>query len=88
MWSRLGDESHGPPGTYYLNRGGKLVNNFWETFDQVLLRPALLPFYRADGIRVLDRIGEAPLLRDGVIDKRFSDHPPVVLWLNTERELA
>jgi hypothetical protein len=42
MWSRLGDDSPGPPGTFW-RAGSGLVNHFWNTFDQVLLRPGLLP---------------------------------------------
>lgn len=84
MWSRLGDESGGPPGTYYLNNGGALVNHYWETFDQILLRPALLPSYKSSGLKVLDRIADKPLLKEGVIDHRFSDHLPLVIELDVE----
>ena len=89
MWSRLGDDSGGPPGTYYFNNGGSLINHFWETFDQILLRPELLPFYKSDGLKVLDRIADKPLLKNGVIDGRsYSDHLPLVTELGTERELS
>jgi hypothetical protein len=84
MWSRLGDESQGPAGTYYLNRGGRVVNHFWETFDQVLLRPALLPYYKAQGLKVLDRIADRPLIRNGVIDRSYSDHLPLLIKLDLE----
>lgn len=86
MWSRLGDESGGPPGTYFLNKGG-LVNHFWETFDQVLLRPDLLPFYRPEALRVLDSIAGKPLIRNGRVDKDYSDHLPILINLETERDL-
>src|SRR4051794_35563743 len=43
MWNFLGDETSGPPGTYF-HRGGAL-SRFWHTFDQVLLRPSMLPYY-------------------------------------------
>jgi hypothetical protein len=84
MWSRLGDESHGPAGTYYQNRGGHVVNHFWETFDQVLLRPALLPYYKPHRLKVLDRIAETPLMKNGVIDRRYSDHLPLLITLDLE----
>jgi len=44
MWSRMGDDSVGPSGTYW-RAGSDLVTHFWNTFDQVLLRPSLLPYY-------------------------------------------
>lgn len=43
MWSRLGDASVGPVGTYYHSGGH--VSYFWNTFDQVLLRPNLLQYF-------------------------------------------
>lgn len=34
MWSRLGDGTSGPPGTYYRPASGPLAT-YWHTFDQV-----------------------------------------------------
>ncbi|MCZ7648471.1 MAG: endonuclease/exonuclease/phosphatase family protein [Planctomycetota bacterium] len=42
MWSRLGDDSKGPPGTFYYD-GGDATNVYWYMLDQVLLRPEALP---------------------------------------------
>ncbi len=41
MCSLLGDCSPGPPGTYYYRRGEE-VRYFWNMFDQVMVRPALI----------------------------------------------
>jgi hypothetical protein len=41
MWSRLGDDSAGPCGTYYYN-SSNAATYFWHTFDQILIRPDLL----------------------------------------------
>ncbi len=38
MWSLLGDYSPGPPGTYFYPSSSPLTL-FWNTYDQVLLRP-------------------------------------------------
>jgi endonuclease/exonuclease/phosphatase family metal-dependent hydrolase len=87
MWSRMGDESRGPPGTYYLDRSGRAINHFWSTFDQVLLRPDLLKFYNYDRLYVLDQINSVNLLKDGVIKRELSDHLPIVIDLATESEV-
>ena len=84
MWSRMGDESHGPPGTYYYNQGGAAINRFWSTFDQVLLRPDLLKFYSSRQLHVLDEIQGVGLLKNNIIDKNMSDHLPIVIRLTTE----
>lgn len=41
LWSRLGDTSVGPPGTYYYSSNAQTCY-YWNTFDQVLVRPDLL----------------------------------------------
>jgi endonuclease/exonuclease/phosphatase family metal-dependent hydrolase len=83
MWSRLGDESSGPTGTYWYPGKG-VVGHFWHTFDQVLLRPGLLPYYSASRLRVLDHVGEVPILRPRSKAGNLSDHLPLVLTLNME----
>jgi hypothetical protein len=83
MWGRLGDDSIGPPGTYFYTAGAESF--FWNTFDQVLLRPNLLPYYSSSDLRVLTKVGSSDLLKDGRIDATFSDHLPIILRLNFER---
>lgn len=86
MWSRMGDEIPGPPGTYYYNRSGRAINRFWSTFDQVLLRPDLLKFYNSRRLHVIDEIDGVRLLKDNIIDRNMSDHLPIVVELSTELE--
>ncbi len=88
MWSRMGDESRGPPGTYFLNRSGHVINRFWSSFDQVLLRPDLLPFYDNSHLHVLDQIGSTPLMSNGVPNQNISDHLPIVIDLQTEQGVS
>lgn len=85
MWSRLGDESSGPPGTYY-RPGSGLVSYFWNTFDQVLLRPNLLPYYDARALIVVTRVGERDILGEGAGQAALSDHLPLVVKLSLETE--
>ena len=83
MWSRLGDDSHGPPGTYWYP-GTAVVSHFWHTFDQVLLRPDLLPCYDPARLIVPRQLGDTPILSsDG--GAGLSDHLPLVLDLNLEK---
>ena len=86
MWNYLGDETNGPPGTFY-RRGGQ-ITQFWHTFDQVLLRPSMLPYYSRSAVRILTKIGDRELLVNGRIDPSVSDHLPILLSLTLERTLT
>jgi hypothetical protein len=85
MWSRLGDGSPGPSGTYW-RAGTSLINYYWNTFDQVLLRPALLPFYDPAGLIVPEEAGVRRILDDGT-GIGLSDHLPVAITLAIEKEM-
>lgn len=81
MWSLLGDASHGPPGSYYYWKSEQ-VAYFWNIYDQVLLRPDVLPMFQNDKLRIIDRVGELSLLNNnGIPDKNISDHLPVLFQL-------
>jgi hypothetical protein len=82
MWSRLGDGSPGPPGTYYHDRSGH-VSYFWNMFDQVLVRPDLLAYFATDDVQILTDDGIEPLLtRKGRPDRATgSDHLPLLFRL-------
>jgi hypothetical protein len=75
MWSRLGDDSAGPPGTYW-RAGSGLVNHFWNTFDQVLLRPGLLPFYDPERLVVPELVGGRPIIHLGSSESGLSGECP------------
>jgi exonuclease III len=85
MWSRLGDDSEGPPGTYW-HAGSGLVNHFWNTFDQVLLRPNLLSCYDPAGLVVPTQAADQMILGRASGAAGLSDHLPVVLALSIEKE--
>jgi len=81
MWSYLGDETPGPPGTYFYPNG--MIAYFWNTFDQVLYRPSLLESYRLSDVKVISEIDNDSLLSDIGISKQFSDHLPVFFAVRT-----
>ena len=82
MWGLLGDGPPGPPGTYYYKKG-KQKAFFWNMFDQVLIRPDLLPSFDNKGLEIPESDGEVLLLSSkGLPDAKVaSDHLPVVFKL-------
>ena len=84
MWGKMGDSSEGTPGTYYYADSG-YVSYFWNTFDQVLLRPALLDFFSQDDLKVISKIGDKDLMTEQRISKTYSDHLPIIVRLQIER---
>jgi len=83
MWGHFGDALDGPPGTYYDSRA-EAVTYFWNLFDQVLVRPALLGAFDTGSVRILDSDGTESLLsRTGLPEKsQASDHLPIVFRLD------
>lgn len=79
MWNLLGDTSPGPPGTYYYNNSEMIVY-FWNMFDQVLVRPALLERFNNQNLKILQTDGEVSFLsRIGIPDDKIaSDHLPLL----------
>ncbi len=83
MWSYLGDLSDGPPGTYHYARA-EHVMPFWHSFDQVLLRPAMLQYFREGSVRIVTRTETLNLASEAGYPNaaEFSDHFPIVLTLH------
>jgi exonuclease III len=86
MWGRMGDTSKGPPGTYYYSGG--IISYFWNTFDQVLLRPALLDYFSDENLHIFSATRNRSLLsKAGIPDSTSaSDHLPIMISLQLERE--
>ena len=82
MWSRLGDESLGPPGTYFYNSSSS-INHFWHIYDQVLVRPDLLPYFRNEEMKVITEVGTRSLMDGSGRPSRqeASDHLPLLFRL-------
>jgi hypothetical protein len=85
MWGLLGDGSRGPAGTFF-HRHAEQEAYFWNMFDQVLVRPALLDRFDFKDLAILDDTGAEPLVKDsGVPDRDVgSDHLPVLFRLNLQ----
>lgn len=83
MWKYFGDRHDGPPGTYYLEKAEEM-NYFWNTFDQVLVRPEVLSGLTQDGVQVLTKAGTISLVdnRGRPDRKHASDHLPILVNLD------
>ena len=83
MWGQFGDLTQGAAGTYYEHRT-EHVSYFWNMFDQVLLRPELLPYFQNENLNILTHDGEMSLVSDSGLpdDTLASDHLPILFSLN------
>jgi endonuclease/exonuclease/phosphatase family metal-dependent hydrolase len=86
MWGFFGDRSPGPPGTYYYDTG-RHENYYWNIYDQVLVRPSLLPMFRESEVHVLTAAGGHPLLCGNGLPSP-SDHLPVLFRIHLERRVC
>ena len=84
MWSLFGDGSDGPPGTFYYNASSEPVNYYWHMYDQVLLRPDLIPFFPNKELRILTHSSSDSLITNsGRPDAaNTSDHLPLLFKLD------
>lgn len=80
MWAAFGDRTPGPPGTFYRS-ASQSVNYFWNTYDQVLVRPSIMNGLTE--VEVLTTDGTDSLLTaTGLPDTvTGSDHLPLVFRL-------
>lgn len=78
MWSLMGDLSNGPAGTYYYS-GSNHKTYFWNTFDQVLIRPSLINSFVENELEIIQSDGITSFLsKQNIPDKNhFSDHLPI-----------
>jgi hypothetical protein len=84
MWSLFGDNSPGPPGSYYYPVS-KPYSLYWNMFDQILLRPELALDFEPGDVGVLQRAGDRTLITcDGVPDRSISDHLPLLATIRNK----
>jgi len=83
MWHYMGDAGAKPAGTYFY-RSSTYLSYFWNTFDQVLLRPPLMNYFQDDALRIVTDIRGKLLFRNGRISNDYSDHLPIIVTIQTE----
>ena len=77
MWGFLGDTGRGnASGTLYYNSSDH-INYYWHIYDQVLIRPELINYFDCNQIQIITVIGNKSLIRNGIINKQYSDHLPI-----------
>lgn len=83
MWKFFGDGTASPPGTCYYAPEGSHRAFHWNMYDQVLIRPDLLPYYADDSVRIIHTLGGEPLTKSNWIPNRAvgSDHLPIRIRL-------
>lgn len=89
MWGRLGDTSLGPPGSWTGAPNQHVLWHYWYLFDQVLVRPDLIPNLQIDTVRVVDEIEQTSLIGKTGLVSQAEDHPdhlPLTFFLKMEQE--
>lgn len=82
MWSLLGDNTPGPPGTFFF-RQAEDVCYYWHMIDQVLLRPELMQKLAENTPNIITNAGDLDLLSKGRPNRyNYSDHLPILFRLN------
>lgn len=82
MWRFFGDAQDTPPGTFYRDKGNPL-SYFWHLYDQVLIRPDLVPRFVDHELKILSKCGDAALI-NAKGEPSVSDHLPILFRLNLE----
>lgn len=84
MWRLFGEQPAGHAGTYYYS-SPRARADYWNIYDQVLVRPALLPIFRDEDLRIIhdDVDLDLSLLQKGKPNrKEISDHLPILFRLD------
>jgi hypothetical protein len=82
MWEQFGDSNDRPGGTYYIARSEQ-VAYYWNIFDQVLIRPEIMNYFRNEDLKILTSDSVASFLSvRGIPKSKVSDHLPVFFKLN------
>jgi hypothetical protein len=82
MWNLYGDATPGPPATFF-HSGSTQEELYWHMLDQVIVSPEMIPHLDIGPIKILDTIGNQPLItKSGRPKKSISDHLPLYFELN------
>lgn len=74
MWRLLANGS--APASYFWGKGA-YVAYYWHMFDQVLVRPALLPRFDDHAVEILTTTSAGSLLKNDRPNRDISDHLPL-----------
>jgi len=80
MWKYLIREDN-PIGSYYYTNGGAYTLH-WHVFDQILLRPQLIPYLNK--AELIGSFKDVSLIRNNKPDREVSDHLPLLMKLNNK----
>jgi hypothetical protein len=78
-WNLLGDFS-GPPGTYFHSSPGS-ESHYWNTLDQVLVRPGVADRFRRDAFAILTTTGTRSRVNHAG-RPHLSDHLPIAFTID------
>lgn len=83
MWGHFGDATDTPAGTLYYAKSDHICY-YWNMFDQVLLRPALLGMWQPNSLKILrsDGVEEFMDANGKRANGEMSDHLPIMFELN------
>lgn len=85
MWYFLNNEKS-PFGTYYYDNSGHHRNLFWNTFDQVLIRPSLIDAFDKNELTIIESIKNTKFVdAKGIPLKSISDHLPLFFNIREEK---
>lgn len=69
-------------GTYFY-RSAKSVNYFWNLFDQIIMRPSMIPYFQKEKLNIITKTNNYTLLDiDHTVKIKYSDHLPIICTFN------
>ncbi|MFC6999557.1 exonuclease/endonuclease/phosphatase family protein [Rufibacter roseus] len=78
MWSFFGDNGKGSVSGSMYYSPAKPINYHWHLYDQVLIRPGLIPDFDENELDIVCKIGATELLtKESLVKRRISDHLPI-----------
>ena len=86
MWGLLGDNGRSiVSGTHFYNPH-RHVQYFWNMFDQVLIRPEVIPYFSDKYLRILTGTKSMSLLTENhTMRTIYSDHLPIKFAIKTKK---
>ena len=83
-WKLMGRKDI-PYATCYYNKSD-IVNYYWHMFDQVIIRPQLIPAFQEDSLTIIEKSTSHNLLMNKKPNsKNYSDHLPLFYKLKEEK---